>query len=260
MNIDENVVKIMKEIIFCPNIDQYYNKIHNPCYDIIDAQHEQNKNEFQIPEPFSGEIDKANILVISSNPAIDTGKTEKYPNYLWEESEILEFFYKRFQNYIKDGIRFRTKDGNYSNAVRFWAGIKARVNEIYKMKNLKPVPGKDYCLTEIVHCKSTMDEGVDKAEKCCSKHFTNIVKLSPASIFIIVGKHAEKLFCNQYNITKYDDKNIYSPVLIENKKRLLLFILAPSAVGPPKILNKWLNSSELNVLSDWVKQNIQNIH
>jgi uracil-DNA glycosylase len=252
-DIDQRIINIIKMVIYCPNIDQYYENKLNVCYEIIKSQYKRNKNEFQLPEPFSGQIDKAKILIISSNPAIDNESI--YPNYQWDEYKIFEYFYKRFDKYIKDGTKNYLKKGGFSNAVRFWASIKARVNEIYQMKNLKATPGIDYCLTEIVHCKSIMAEGVQNATNYCHKYFRSIVELSPASIIIVVGKSAQKLFCEEYNLAKFLNEKIIGPVLIENKKRMILFILAPAAIGHKK-LEKWLNSSELCILNNWVKENL----
>jgi len=97
---DKNITELIKKITFCPNIIEHYNKKNNNCSEIIDSQNIQDKKHFQIPEPFSGEIDKAKILVISSNPSIDLTKTEIYPTYEWKDEDILNISSNFFTIFI----------------------------------------------------------------------------------------------------------------------------------------------------------------
>jgi uracil-DNA glycosylase len=251
---NEKIASIIKEIISCPNIDGYYKNKKDNCYEIISSQ-KSNKNEFQLPEPFSGEIDKAEILIISSNPSIDLKKKEIYPTYLWNESDIINFFYNRFKKYIKDGIKVLRKDGTHSEFIRYYSGIKARINEILQKidKQKKVVPGIDYCLTEIVHCKSQEEIGVSDAAKCCSKYLKKIIQLSPAHLLIVVGKNAKELFCEQYGLKNYLNQKVCGPEIIENIGRMIYFIPAPNARSYKK-LKEYLNDSEKDKLIDWVKK------
>ena len=258
---DERIKSIIRDIINCPQIGEYYESRKNNCYEIIDFQKQNKINKFQLPEPFSGEIDKAKILVISSNPAIDTSENEKYPTKTneWKESEILDFFYYRFNKYIKDGIKSLRYDEKYNDYVRFWSSIKARVNEIYQVKKLKVDPGVNYCLTEIVHCKSKDEIGVEKAINYCSKYLNRIIQLSPAPLLLIVGKHAEEYIFKRYDLTNNVYQIIYGPEfkvcgpkLIENKERMLYFIQHPAAFGP-KLIGKYLENPELK---NWINENL----
>ena len=258
---DERIKSIIRDIINCPQIGEYYESRKNNCYEIIDFQKQNKINKFQLPEPFSGEIDKAKILVISSNPAIDTSENEKYPTKTneWKESEILDFFYYRFNKYIKDGIKSLRYDEKYNDYVRFWSSIKARVNEIYQVKKLKVDPGVNYCLTEIVHCKSQEEKGVDKAINCCSKYLDRIIQLSPAPLLLIVGKCAENYFLKHYNLTNDEHQKNYGvelkvcgPKLIGNKERMLYFIQHPNS-RELKCIGKYLENPELK---NWINENL----
>jgi uracil-DNA glycosylase len=260
---NNEIVEIIKEISFCKFINDYQNNklsySHN-CYEIINFQKENKIKFFQIPEPFSGEIDKAKILVISSNPSIDTSENEEYPTYEQSENEIIDFFYNRFKKNVSDGIKWLGRDGYYhpKSGVGFWKGIKGRVKEIYEILNKVPVPGVDYCLTEIVHCKSFDEIGVANALKSCSSYFNKILELSPAPLLLIVGKHAENIFLNQYDLNNIYQKiygpelKVSGPVMIGSMERLLYIIPHPASFGPKKI-SQHLKSPEL---SDWVKKHI----
>jgi hypothetical protein len=50
------------------------------------------------------------------------------------------------------------------------------------------VPGQDYALTEVVHCGSGVERGVDEAlETCSSRYLKRVISLSPAKLLVLVG-------------------------------------------------------------------------
>jgi len=257
---DERIKNIIRDIINCPQIGEYYKSTTNNCYEIIDFQKQKDRNNFQLPEPFSGNIDKAKILVISSNPSIDLKKFhERFPTCQWQENDIIEFFYNRFQNNIEDGTKVLQEDGTYSRAVSFYAHLKKRINEIFALNNSTAEPGIDYCLTEIVHCKSQKEKGVGKAINCCSKYLDRIIQLSPAPLLLIVGKPAKDYIFKHYDLTNNVHKKNYGPelkvcgpILIENKERMLYFIQHPNSHELRRI-GKYLENPELK---NWINENL----
>jgi hypothetical protein len=52
------------------------------------------RSQLQVPEPWSGELEHALILILSSNPSISTA--EIYPRWEWPDEEIADFFGRRF--------------------------------------------------------------------------------------------------------------------------------------------------------------------
>ena len=143
------------------------------------------------------------------------------------------------------------KDGSYKN-VKYLSNIKGRVKEIFDLINKEFIPGTDYCLTEIVHCKSNDEIGVGKAVVACEKYLKEIIKLSPASLLIIVGKTAKISFCKQYKLEKYLNKNVSDPENIEGKERLMYFIPAPDAWGVKKKMEYYLEENEINIIRNWI--------
>jgi uracil-DNA glycosylase len=250
----DNVINVFKDIIYCPNIELYYNKKDTICNDIIGFQQGVQKASFQIPEPFCGEIDKAKILIIGSNPSIDLKQNELFPTYEWDENRIIEYFYKRYEKYIENGTKKIMKNGKY-RTVQYWSGINVRVKEIFELINKEFIPGIDYCLTEIVHCKSNHEFGIKKAVNYCNKYLKEIIKLSPASLLMIVGKTAKKSFCKQYELEKYLNKKVSDSENIEGKERLIYFIPAPNAVGSVKMMKKYLEEHEINIIKNLILNN-----
>ena len=158
----------------CPLIEQWYSgeRANNPCSPIISVQSAAQKalngtlppkqalDYHQLPEPWMGHIDKAPILFYSSNPAIiDTGNQ---PNTYWSRLDDRQ---------QADSIRRQDHDNAFdpdgwitggthmgdSIYVPYWGWCKDRAKELLQRD---VVPGVDYALTEIVHCKSTMGAGL----------------------------------------------------------------------------------------------------
>ncbi len=93
---------------------------HHPCQTIVSSQ---DGGTFQLPEPWVGQIDRAPILFISSNPSFD--KEEYFPadnEEKWPPDRIVDFFQNRFTSpsgWVK-GLKVLHSDGSYSKDwVRF---------------------------------------------------------------------------------------------------------------------------------------------
>jgi hypothetical protein len=91
-----------------------------------------------------------------------------YPNWDWSSTEVYDYFNNRFgggdKNWIISGTKSLQIDGTYSRATRFWAEVKKRSIELL---HRDVIPGLDYALTEIVHCKSRKQMGVKQSQKQC---------------------------------------------------------------------------------------------
>ncbi|MFD6894106.1 hypothetical protein ACFWB0_06085 [Rhodococcus sp. NPDC060086] len=111
-------------------------------------------NEHQVPEPWTGHLDRARLVVISSNLSIDP--VEVYPR--WGE-DLTES--------IRDGIYSPLPDGGWSGAVRFRAAARQRAFELIP----DATPGIDYALTEVVHCKCEREFGVAQARHTCATRY-----------------------------------------------------------------------------------------
>ena len=215
-NQKSDMEKLFKDIACCENVCDYFNgkPKENPCGEIIRSQfglydctynynNFQNdcsnfKNYFQIPEPWSGHIDKAPLLFLGSNPSIDA--IEYYPRFgeiccsnskqgeelpLFDGKPLIDFYNERFEK--------NTEKKDWS---KYWKGAEDIASWLYDKKNSnnngEVIPGCDYALSEVVHCKSTDEEGIKKAlEECSGKYLERLLGISPAKVVVVLGKPAK---------------------------------------------------------------------
>jgi hypothetical protein len=165
----------------------------NPCNTVVQSQstyYPNETNHFQPPEPWRGHLDTAPLLFISSNPSIGTGAG--YPDMSWTEDALEDYFTKSFgggtREWIRDGTRVLLSDGAYAKATAFWAAIKQRAIELF---GRAVVPGMDYALTEVVHCKSRSEAGVAEAiNECASRYLPRVLAASSARVIVVLGRPA----------------------------------------------------------------------
>jgi hypothetical protein len=157
------------------------------------------------PEAWTGDITKAPIIFLSSNPSFN--KDENYPSWdlnKWPVEKILDFALNRFSakqlrmygateyGALKNFDRTIELDGALSKKrVRYWSWVRQLVSHILEKPEDQVSAIDDYVMTEIVHCKSPHEEGVISArKKCKDKYLERILALSPAELIFIVGKNA----------------------------------------------------------------------
>lgn len=223
---NKELMKLFEEIQYCENIKKYYNGEETNCDEIIKSQGEEEEN-FQLPEPWNGDIVNAPILIISSNPSFN--EKELYPTIKWKEEDRKDFYFNRFQNkWTKEEKYIKLKDGKYDkNWVRFWSSVKNRAKEIWPKENISL--GKDIVLIEVVRCKSKGEKGVEKAVVNCSRKFLDkTFALSNSRVIICTGKNAETMVKEFYNL---ENKSYLENIIIGKRKRDILFIPHPNARG-----------------------------
>jgi len=241
---------LLMEIAQCNEIRACLGEnLDHPCYRIVHSQHLENITNFQLPEPWSGYIGSAPILFISSNPSIS--QEEIFPTWEWDNEDIADFFRNRFgggkQLWIKDGTKSLRKDGGYGQWTRFWAGVKGRARELLERE---PVPGVDYALTELVHCKSRQEEGVQEAlDKCTNLYLDKVIEISGARILVGLGGLAREVLAIRYGLSSC--KKVFGPLEIGGRKRLVTFLPHPNA-WKDKTFLKVLGEEELSTLRQFL--------
>lgn len=191
--------QLLIEITHCPIVKlAFTSNSEHPCRKIIRSQSAASLSEFQLSESWNGQIESAPILFLSSNPSIDA--VEDYPTWATTDDLVEDFFPNRFAGkhkiWVKDGKSFLKKDGSYSKAVNFWSAVRKRSEELFQRD---VVPGADYVLSEIVHCKSRQEIGVSDAMDFCSKRYLKeILTVSGAVIVVILGDKAKAMFQNLF--------------------------------------------------------------
>lgn len=248
--------KLLEEITNCENIQKTLNGNFDSdcknCEKIIKSQKCDNIKNFQLPEPWNGDLENCKILFISSNPSFNL--YEEYPLGKWNKSDVSDFFINRFSNRFPDKNFVRNElytlqiNGCYSkNWIRFWAATRSYAR--YILDTNSPVPGIDYVMTEIVHCKSVAEKGVqDAMETCANKYLDKIIKISKAKIIICLGGKASNAVKKRYQIETTEK-------IFENSTmdKVFLFLPHPNSREERK-LNKILTQDELEKVKNKLKQ------
>ena len=140
----------------------------------------------QLPEPWNGHLSSAKIMYIGSNPSYSCN--ERFPTQAWTDDAICDFFDNRF---LQTDIR-----------VSFWTRLVKMTRWILAEID----PGKvipEYCRkgdfedyrainqyivsTEIVHWKSTHEQGVRECIKPSLKWMEPILKLFTGKVVVLLG-------------------------------------------------------------------------
>jgi uracil-DNA glycosylase len=223
------VREVFESITHCPNIALALEDGPRPCRTIVRSQHAP-KDEFQLPEPWRGQIDKARILFVGSNPSIgdDRYALRSSPDdQVWESQHLA--FGGGSRPYVLDGIKTTKPDGSPLKVVRYWSSIRARARELLP----DAIPGEDYAITEVVHCKSVDEIGVHEAAlKCYSLHSSNVFSVSPAKVVVVLGKFAREELLGAGT----DFPRLPLDMELGGRTRAVLFLPHPNARGDEKSL------------------------
>lgn len=243
---------LLYEIARCPVVDLCLRdrSATHPCREIVLSQSAAGLDEHQVPEPWSGHLEQAPILFLSSNPSISLA--EAYPRWSWPDELIQDYFANRFGGgntpWITQGTRSLQRDGTYSGAGAFWAAVRRRAMELVERD---VVPGVDYALTEIVHCKSQGERGVAEAQAhCVPRYLQRVLYLSAAKVIVVLGARAKVAIQNMFNIPQHT--NVFGPTPIGNHARLITFLPHPNAFVP-KSFAKRLPLDDLQKLRSFLK-------
>lgn len=193
---------LLLEIGRCPVLEEVLDDPapRHPCANVALSQWSSLPEEMrlerwrelhQVPEPWAGHIREGRILFVSSNPSISgeiTVESRRPPGLAWNhaDADIVERYEDAFDTYIIEGIRGRGARG----PTRFWIEVRSRANELIPGRPV--VPGKDYVLTEVVHCKSRDEVGVTSALGTCSRRYLDrVVSVANAIVIVFLGAKAE---------------------------------------------------------------------
>ena len=204
---------LLLAITRCPELAKARGGAPHPCSEIACLQP---SDYYHVPEPWSGYIDTAPILFISSNPSIS--ENEHYPTPRWSGGDTVDFFQRRFD-----------PDAGYSysafSKVRFWASVRQRAGEILRRN---AVPGKDFALTELVHCKSRREQGVQEALATCSEQWLPpVMECAAATVVILLGRHARNACAQLWQLD--GRRAVHFGVPIAGRRRAVVILPHPNA-------------------------------
>jgi hypothetical protein len=140
-------MSLLLDIAHCPNVQLCLDhpRQPHPCRKIVEVQRAGSLVAHQLPEPWNGQLERAPILFLSSNPSIS--EREWYPLANWADDQTEGYFSNRFgggrTRWVRDGRYVLWSDGVYSpKGVNFWAHMQNRARELLPEHDVQP--GKDY--------------------------------------------------------------------------------------------------------------------
>ena len=221
---------LLLEICRCPNVKAARSDNGPPCAEVVRSRDVRTLNEFQVPSPWVGQIHRAPILFVSSNPSIS--ETEHHPTWRKSADFRIDYFENHFSRgrteWTQDGVRTLQRDGSYSRPVRFFSGIKRIAEEIL---GRQPRPGTDYALTYVVRCKSRDEIGVRQAaNECSSLYLKRTVAAAKARLIVVLGNRAHEAVSREFDIV-VDQSHISRPMRVGRRDRCFVYLAHPSARG-----------------------------
>ena len=235
---------VLLQIARCSNADPV-SGTPTACSTIVRSQR-TTPALFHVPEPWRGDIASAPLLFVSSNPSWNAN--DDSPAAAATDDEIAEYYTEGFpwafpRKLMRDGRPGR-------RAVAFWAAIRARAAELYECPRTSLVAGRDFALTEVVHCKSRDEIGVKAAAReCIDRHLKDVVQLSPARVVVLLGAVARQLF-DPIEIGKPMERDWHG------HRRWLVCLPHPNARGP-RTLAALCSARHLVMLRDSLRQAVR---
>lgn len=189
---------LFREILDCPRVMSSSGQ----CSSIISLQ---NSCNFQVPEPWNGDIENAKILILGLNPALDVA--ELFPSYdlcsgawnvmcakgyKWTDPVVETFFEDRYSaccpqcrlqyaDVNANPVKILSKSCVYKSAKNpFWKMVIAYASAVTKSS----CAINDLVFSDCIHCKSSNGAGCGISVKniCMKKYFQRVM-----SVFITSG-------------------------------------------------------------------------
>jgi hypothetical protein len=204
----DELKKLALDISSCCEVSKALTDSTHPCHKVVDWQakkwspaiHQIEDSRMHRPEAWTGDLNSAPIVFLASNPSFNPD--ESFPDWSrnWNQDQTIDFATRRF---IEEGERAfgaidsgPNRDKTYlssgelsENSVAYWREIRGRVAELLGKQTSEVSAHDDFVMTELVHCKSFDEIGVDESlAKCSSRFLSGIFNLSPASLIIVMGK------------------------------------------------------------------------
>ncbi|HVA23764.1 MAG TPA: hypothetical protein VMW62_05160 [Chloroflexota bacterium] len=244
--------QLLLDIARCPVAQQCLKGAASACSTIVATQP---ADRFHLPEPWNGDLERAPILFLSSNPSI--GPAERYPLSDWDNARIADFFTHRFggarEPWTTDGLHPLLLNGSYDGPVSFWASVRARAAELLP-DGQGPRPGVDYAISEAVHCKSAGELGVEEAlEECGRRYLWRTVEMSGSKLVVVLGRLAAHAVRGVFGLSS--DSSL-AEQLVGGQARWFAFLPHPGAHVPAHTFAACL-PDELPRLKDIVRASLK---
>ena len=254
---------LFREILDCPRVMS----ASGQCSSIILLQ---NRCNFQVPEPWNGDIENAKILILGLNPALDVA--ELFPSYdlcsgawnvmcakgyKWTDPVVETFFEDRYSaccppcglqyaDVNANPVKILSKSCVYKTAKNpFWKTVIAYASAVTKSS----CAINDLVFSDCIHCKSSNGAGCDDSVKnnCMNKYFQRVM-----SVFITSGA-TDSLFSSAgvQKQTRHSSNQVKTILLVGKKSSTVLPMLSSGLTVISKThignYNKSYNKSNIRV-------------
>jgi uracil-DNA glycosylase len=261
----------------------------HPCHDVVTAQWPHTtafdrpdrwKAEHHLPTPWVGHLEAAPLLFVSSNPALASERQRERPldadfapplerigNHTsdahpslrhglsqpkpqWKDDELVDRFSAAFDVWMVDGqAAVRDESGEAGKVTDFWRGTRELADAFF---GGRASPGRDYALTEVVHCPSKKERGVRKAALTCGVlYLERVVALSPARVVVVLGDEARNAVRRVFAYP--EPGRVSDPLVVARRKRRFVFLAHPSATRIDPRYPRCLPEDELRDLRPLLK-------
>lgn len=219
-------------IASCSDVCSAIKDANHPCHKVVSWQADQFQpgitevigSQLHRPEPWTGDLEAAKIMFLSSNPSFNPA--ENFPNWNekeWDDEDVSIFGAERFTSNVERkfgaidsvdaSLRDRTieRSGKLSDEVQHWKWVRQFAAFTLDKRLSETSAITDYVMTELVHCKSENEVGVSKSlSHCTDKWFGKIMELSAASLIFVAGAKAAEAFVEVYGNQVPDDWGCWS--------------------------------------------------
>lgn len=231
----------------------------HPCRKVVGWQGLDLDSERYVPESWAGHLALAPILFISSNPS--AGPQNAPFDARWErgsrstDDELFEAADSAFDPGpwpgIIDGIYNRDQGGQrIGRWVSYWAWARRRASELL---DRQPVPGTDYALTELVHCGSRDEHGVDDALAMCTQlYLSRVLSLAAAKVFVLTGKKARS--AGEAMLGIHLDDRLWGPGELLGRRRCVIALPHSNERGSLKSIDANLGPERSDVVRAFLKR------
>lgn len=219
--------RLALSIATCDQVEKACTDTSHECHKIVRAQEYLGTEFRQSPEPWAGDLERAKVIFIASNPSIseapDTG--EDYPlvsfdsadpsHRDWPEDRIADFHARRFDQslprpFVNPKAQFLCKDGHYrgSDIAQPGKGSQTYWRNAFKetafiLRRSVDI-SSDVCLTEVVHCKTKAETDRDNRPvglkealpMCAGRYMGKILDLSSPILLVVTGAVARSAVLN----------------------------------------------------------------
>ena len=129
------------------------------------------------------------------------------------------------------------------------SAVKKRASELLMDEHVRP--GVDYALSEVVHCPSAKELGVNSAlAECAGRYLLPILQRSGAKIVVCLGRFARTAICEMFSIP--EEVAIYGPQQVGDQLRYFSFLPHPNAWKGPWSFEGCLSREELSSLQEFL--------